>query len=434
MSLEATGSDSASRWWRKRNLALEFLLVAMPKILNGLGLILINAIALHLLGPAGFGVFSICSMAILLADGILGSAFDMGVVRLVPTLHAGQPGRARSIESAALYTKFLIMTAISLLLIPAASPIATKVFGLPNSGRLVYLSCAAAIALLAFRSVQVHLQVTQRFAIYGAFDLMASLLRLGGVGLVGTLLEPNPAYLLMVLVAAPAIAFVAGIATVGRSLLRVEPGILSESAELMSVVKWTLVTFCVTTVAAKIDLMLLSTWSTMESVGIFSAGQLLTMIPELLGMYLAVVVSPRIMPAIRDGTFGAMFRRFQTAAVVVAVVALVLGLASLGVIREYFLPDEYRRSAKILAILLPGALFSMVNFPLVVPTLMFVRPSALFKIELTLLPPLIILYYLGINHYGAEGAAVVTTCGRTLKAVVQSIAAWRCCTASREFE
>ena len=434
MSQEVAARESVNRWWQKRNLAVEFMLVALPKILNGVGLILINGIALHVLGPAGFGVFSICSMAILLTDGILGSAFDMGVVRLVPTLRADEPDKARNMESAALFLKAAIAAAISLLLLPFATPLAETVFGLPNAGQLIYLSCAAAIALLALRSVQVHLQITQRFAAYGAFDLLASLLRLGGVVLVASLFDPNPAYLLVVLAIAPAVAFATGIATVGQGLLRVEPGFVAVSAELMVFVKWTLVTFCVTTVAAKIDLLLLTAWSTMESVGIFSAGQLLTMIPELLGMYLAVVVSPKIMPAIKDGTFPGMFRRFQGIAVVVAVVALPLGFASLGVIREYFLPDEYRRSVTILAILLPGALLSMVNFPLVVPTLMFVRPSALFKIELTLLPPLIILYYLGINHYGAEGAAVVTTCGRTLKALVQTIAAWRCCAATIEFE
>ena len=94
MSQEVAARESVNRWWQKRNLAVEFMLVALPKILNGVGLILINGIALHVLGPAGFGVFSICSMAILLTDGILGSAFDMGVVRLVPTLRADEPDKA----------------------------------------------------------------------------------------------------------------------------------------------------------------------------------------------------------------------------------------------------------------------------------------------------------------------------------------------------
>jgi len=229
MIRDSTTLAFLNRWYQKRNLAAEFLLVAFPKILNGVGLIIINAIALQVLGPAQFGVFYVCSVAILMTDGVLGSAFDMGVVRLVPTLIASEPRRAQNIETAALLLKSAIAVTAALCLVSFATPLAKAAFGLADAGILIYLSCSAAIALLAFRSVQVHLQVQQRFATYGAFDLLASLLRLGGVVLVLTLFLPEPAYLLAVLAIAPAVAFAVGIVTVGRPLLSVHPGIFPAS-------------------------------------------------------------------------------------------------------------------------------------------------------------------------------------------------------------
>lgn len=411
--------------WQRKNLIVEFLFVAFPKVLNGVGWILINVLAVQALGPSLFGIFYLCSQAILLTDGVLGSAFDMGVVRLVPGLQSSDPAKASNTETAALMLKFAIAGSISLILVPFASPLANVAFDLPSGGNLIQLTCIAAIAVLALRSVQVHLQVNQRFASYGALDLLTSVIRIGGVIAVLYLSGPNLAYLLVALAIAPAFTFTVGIATLARGLLRLKPAFWEATKEFASYVKWPLLTFCITTVAAKVDLLLLTAWGTIAEVGLFSAGQVLTMIPELLGMYLAIVVSPKIMPAIQAGSFPAMLQRFQLAALVFAAAGLVAGLACLGLIGDYFLPGEYRRSVTILAILLPGALLSMANFPLVVPTLMFVRPRALIVIELVLLAPLLVVYYVAITRFGAEGAAVVTSLSRTFKAILQLAVAWQ---------
>ena len=424
MNLDPTRTQPEGRRGSQKNLLVEFTLVVLPKILNGVGLILINAFALQVLGPSMFGVFYLCTVAILLVDGVLGSAFDMGVVRLVPTLQCREPERARNIESAALFIKITIGVVVAILVFPFARPLAAAAFEMPGRSDLIYLTCAAAIAVLALRSVQAHLQVTGDFAAYGALDLFASLLRLFGVCAVLKYVMPDPAPALAMLALAPALAFAYGISTRCRGLIRFNAGVWSASGELMNFVKWTLMTFCVTTIAARIDLLLLKVWSTIEEVGLFSAGQVLTMIPELLGMYLAIVVSPKIMPAIENGTFPAMLKRFQILAVAVVGVGLVVGYVSLGLIGKYFFPAEYQRSVTILGILLPGALMSMANFPLVVPAIMFVRPRALVTIELIFLPVLIAAYFVAIRNSGAEGAAIVTTCGRTLKAFVQLAAAW----------
>lgn len=413
-----------NRRQRKSGLAAEFLLVALPKVVGGAALILINALAISMLEPAQYGAFSVCFAGILLVEGVVGSAFDMSVLRLVPTMLTGQPDRALSIEAAALWMKAAMVAGVSLLLVPLAGPIATGVFELPEGANLVYLTCAAALAVLGLRSVQVHLQARGRFAQYGALDLLASTLRIGGMGLVWLLVDPSPAQLLAVLTVAPAVALLIGLGAWARGLLGRHRALFAAAGEVLATVSWFLLTFAVTTVAARLDLWLLTAWGSMQQVGIFSAGHVLAMIPELLGMYLAVVMSPKIMPAIKAGEFPRMLRKFQFAALSVALAMLLIAWASLGTLRE-FLPADYQRSATVWAILLPGALLSMVNFPLVVPTVMFIRPRALLVIELTLMMPLIILYYLGINQYGVLGAAVVTTVGRSLKAVIHAVVASR---------
>jgi len=398
--------------------------VALPKAVGGAALILINVLAIDMLSPAQYGAFSVCFLAILSIEGVVGSAFDMSVLRLVPTRLDSQQDSALSIEAAALWMKAAAVGVVSLLLIPLAEPIAADVLELPGGEPLVYLTCAATLAILTLRSVQVHLQARQRFAQYGTLDLLASALRIGGMVMAWLLLDPHPAYLLAVLTFAPAVAMIVGFVSWTRVLLGRHSDLVSAASELFFTVKWFLVTFAVTTVASRLDMWLLTVWATMREVGIFSAGHVLTMIPELLGMYLTVVLSPKIMPAIKAGEFPAMLLRFQCTALAVATVMLIVAYAGLGILRDV-VPEEYQRSATVLAILLPGALMSMINFPLVVPAVMFMRPRALLVIELTLFVPLIILYYVAIDQHGVVGAAVVTTVGRSLKAVIQAAVAWR---------
>lgn len=402
----------------------EFLLVAFPKALNGAATILVNILLARFLGPDAFGIFSICMTAVLLSDGVVGSAFDLGVMRLAPLARAKQRLRSLNFERAALVLKLGVAAAIASVLALFSGPLSRIAFQRSDGGRFILLSCLAALGLLTVRSVQVHFQVDKRFGLYGLVDLLNSGLKYGGIALALLLLPPSPTTLLTIVATVPWVVVGISGLTFGRTLFAWEPGIRAVVGELWEFVRWPLITFCVTTLATRLDIALLALLSNPSEVGIFSLGQTLTMIPELLGMYLSVIVAPRLMPSIRQGFFSRFFTRFQLAMLGLAIIGWGIAWVGLNLARSHLWPANYDRSEAVLWVLLPGSLAAMINFPLVVAFLMFVRPSFLFKIELLILPLAVLAYPWAIHEHGAVGAAVVATILRLLKAVLALSFAW----------
>lgn len=67
----------------KRDLR-ELLCVAVPKGLGGALQVGINFALLRFLGPAEFGLLSVCVTGIILSDAIISPPVDLGVLRLAP--------------------------------------------------------------------------------------------------------------------------------------------------------------------------------------------------------------------------------------------------------------------------------------------------------------------------------------------------------------
>lgn len=403
----------------------ELLLVAFPKVLAGVGTILVNFAILRTLGPEAFGAYSLCMAAILLADGVIGSAFDMAVIRLATDKRSTDPSASYNLERSALFMKLSLAGMVTLPLVALSRPVSRAVFHTELATGLIQVSCVAAMGMLAMRSIQVHVQVDQRFAAYGALDLIHSLLKFGGIVLVLGMLPPSPMAILGVVAFASLVVFAGGLFSIGKRIVTPYPGFWCELRHLVTFVRWSLLTSGIGTLGRYIDLLLLSLRSDMAEVGIFSGGQTLAAIPEMLGMYLSVIFSPRIMRTLRDGTFTPFFRRVQVTLLGIAVIGVVVGLLGMGLVRTYVLPAEYARSVTVLAILWPGVLAATVNFPLVLAFVLFVRPSFLFKLESIILPVTILFYLLVIDRYGAIGAAWVTTVSRFVRAVIVGVVAWR---------
>jgi O-antigen/teichoic acid export membrane protein len=321
--------------------------------------------------------------------------------------------------------KVAIGVIASLVLIMLARPVGRTLLHTEAAKVLIMTGCLAAVGLLAMRSVQVHLQVDQRFVAYGGVDLAHSCLRFGGIGLVLLLLPPNPVAIILVVALAPWIVFVISGTTIAGSLSQHSPGLKQAAREVADFVRWPLLTMGVATFGRQVDIWLLGSRASMSEVGIFSGGQVLSAIPDMLGMYLSVVLSPRIMRYLRDGTFCGFFRRVQRTLLIGAGAALIVGLLGVDLVRQYVLPEQYARSALVFAVLWPGALAGTVSFPLAIAFVMFVRPSFLFRLELVILPLTVVAYLVAIDRYGAVGAAWVTTVSRVTKAVIVGVLASR---------
>lgn len=403
---------------------LEFLFVASPKVLGGMLTIAVNAVLLRYLGPGQYGIYSLCLAAILLADGVFGSAIDLGVLRLAPLYRASDLARSLAIEKAALYLKLLLCLAACLPLFLFAAPISERLFHQADTRYLIYLTCFVATAMLLLRSTLVHMQVDHKFMLYGALELLHSILKFGGIAVLLVFFQPTPGALLLLFAVAPTVVFLLAMKNMpwlNSGQASVQPPLV----ELFGVVKWFLLTFSFSAVLSRADIFALTVFSNIHEVGIFSGGYVFAMIPELLGTYLAVVLSPRIMPYCRNGRFYELFKRVQLGCVAVAVVLFASAWLGMGTFAPYLMPGAYTRSSEVLLILLPGTLAAMAAFPLVIPFLMFVRPRFIFVVDVVTLPLVLSLYYYAIQAHGAIGAAWATAISRFAKLAFFQIMAWK---------
>jgi len=402
----------------------EFLCVALPKVSGGVLTVAFNWLLLHHLGPAEFGVFALCVAGILLADGVIGSALDMGVLRLAPLYRETARARSYAIERVALWSKFALAGAAAVVISLFARPLSAALFHGAGHTTTLYLTCTAAVGMLLLRSVMVHLQVDRRFLTYGGVDLLFMVLKFGGVLVLVLAFQPDADSVLAIFAVAPLAAFGVGMLLSGSALAGSWRGHAGALGEVLGYVKWYLLTFGLAAALTKLDVFLLTLFGNIRQVGIFSGGYVFAFIPELIGMYLAVVLSPRVMIYLRDGRLQRFYRRVVLGLAAAGVLGYVLARLLMHVAAPVLLPPAFADSAEILLALLPGTLMAMVTFPLTVSYLMFTRPRFIFMVDVLTLPLVLALYYYAIREHGALGAAWATTISRTAKALVEHVAAW----------
>ena len=404
---------------------VDVFLVAAPKVVAGATTLLVNVVLLRYFGPEQFAIYSLCVTGILLTDAILGAAVDMGILRLVPLHQTSDPDRALAIQKAALFLKVVPASVATAVLLAFSRPVARFLFHQDGYSFLIFLSAISAIGLLSLRSTQACLQVAQRFSLYAALDWLHNAVRFGGIAAILWLNRPSIPGVLFFFSIAPMFAFALGIAFVGNRILGRTKQFWWAAREMARYVGWYATTFALTASVSRLDVFLLTSWSSLSEVGVFAGAQVFALIPELLGGYLAVVLGPRVVPYCLEGRFGSFFRRFQPLMISGCALLYVAGFAAVRLVAPVVLPAAFIRSAPVLLILLAGAIASMAAFPVTYTFLLFVRPRFLFSMELLASPLLILLYYYTIPAYGAVGAAWVTSASRLIKAAIAQGVAWK---------
>jgi O-antigen/teichoic acid export membrane protein len=403
---------------------IEFLSVAAPKVVAGVCTFGLNLALMRHFGVAQFGIFALCSTVILLGDTILGSSLDLAVMRLAPLEHGRDEPLCLALQKAGLYLKIGLGLVYCL-----GITICAALAGLlreKDEKQVIFATCAAILALLLLHSAQAHAQVAHRFYLFGLIDFLQSTVEFGGIAvliLVGRVSLPLAISFLAV---GPLCGFMAWRATAGREFAKALKGHQFELiARLWKHGRWFLITFGLATLLSRLDIFLLSKWSTLSEVGIFSAGQVIAWVPVLVGTYLAVILTPRIMPLARDGKFNAFYRKFQPALLGACVLGYLLSLFAIPLIGPMLLPSTFARSLPIISVLIPGAIAGLASFPLTLNFVMFVRPKFLFTMDCISFPIVVLLFFYAIPRYGAIGAAWVTSATNMARALIAQIMAWQ---------
>ncbi len=401
----------------------EILLVSFPKIAGGILTLTLHFVLLRFFTPAEFGVFAVCMNAILLGESLIGSALDMSVLRLAPGYLRDRPERALAVERVALSMKFAIGATLSVGALWFSRWTGEGFFeGLERSD-LIVLSSFAVLTMLLLRSVLVHVQVRRRFVAYALTDGLHMLLKFGGAALVLLATDPTPGMLLFVFATAPLVATMFGLANFAR-LLASRSSSPGAGREVFHYVRWFAATIIVGHTISRLDVLTLGWFAPISEAGLFSGAQVFAMVPPLIGTYAAVVIHPRIVPYCMAGTFRAFFVRAQWVLLLAATAAYLLVLVSWDVVAPRLLPQSFVQSGSILLIMLPSSLLAMAAVPVALGYVMFVRKRFLLSLDFTLLPLLLLLYYLVVPTYGAVGAAWVSTGVGIVRSVAVIAAAW----------
>ena len=413
----------------KKN-AKDLVFVVVPKVITGACTLGCNIVLLRFFGPEKFGIYSLCLSFILISDAVLGSALDLGVMRLA-SASRDDAASSLSFQAAGLALKAAATLVLTIALILYAS-FSQVLSHHPDRNGLVGLSLLAVLALMMLRSAQMHVQIQERFWVYGCLELFSVSLRFGGIALLLVLGRGTPGSVLFCAVLGPCAAALLWLVVWGRDFLRISRITQAAVGELLGYVKWYLISFGVAALVSRTDIFLLASWSNLREVGLFSAGQTLAYVPQLMGSYLAVWLNPKVMPSWREGRFYAFFMKFQSGMLIACVCAYVLGVVSIKALGPWLLPKAFLPSQEILLVLLPGSLAGLLTFPLTLTFLLFIRPKFLVTMDCLSLPLMIPLYRFAIHSHGAIGAAWVTSSAFLVKALVAQVVAWRLARAGQQ--
>ncbi|MBN2242427.1 MAG: oligosaccharide flippase family protein [Acidobacteria bacterium] len=397
-----------------------------PKVLGGAGTFLLNIVLLRFFSPEQYGAYSLCIAGIMLADGILGASVDLGVLRLAPLWLKENPLRSKAVQQIALYFKVTLIGILFLILALFSAPILHRLFLDEAEASWLFWTAAAILGILTLRSVQTHFQVEGRFRSYGKLELLHILIKFAGVFAALVTDNGSPELILAFFAVAPlAIVlfyffFSRDKFFAGRKLLSVRLAV-----EFSRYVKWFFITTGVSGLIAYMPRFLLTLWTDMNEVGIYSAGQTLSMVFPMVGGYLAILFSPKIMTAGQEGKLYPLFITSQKLLILGSVLIFLVFYFNIDWIARVLFPSGYAESKLIFMILLPSALAWLTARPMNITFVLFVRPQFIFIMELASFPFLLVLYYWGIHAHGAAGAAWVTTVTGLMRAGIVQAAAWR---------
>lgn len=401
-----------------RHLGADTLFVAVPKTVGVIALLFLHLYAIRHLDPEAYGAFGLSLTCLVVFESFVGSSLDLGILREADALRADGGRGFSTLERSAIMLKLGFGLALLFLVGVFGTWLGPVLFGAVADSRIFMALAMAGTGVLLVRSVQVHFQVWQRFALFGAADLAHTLLR---VGLVCGLLATGHGSLPLLVGAYATAAFVVA-AWFGAPLLTSGAGRswlnLAAYRRLAGYGTGVLFVGAFGTVLASLDMFALALLSNPTQLGIYRAALTVALLPELFGTFLAQVFSPRITGYCREGTFSQVFARFQTGAFVAGIVIVLAGLLLAEPVIALLFPAKYGASTEVIMMLLPAGAAGLIAFPLAVSFLAFFALRKIFLVDCLMAPFMVAAYYGAASTGGALSVAAVTAVSRLLKALI----------------
>lgn len=404
-------------------LLTDAIVTILPKLAGGGLTLLLGLVLIGHLPATEYGQYALAITVIFLADAIGGMPFDLAVLRLV---QVGTQGR--QVEETALALKLVLSLVAGGLSLGVAILSGVD----PRGLILVALTVAAATSLLVLRSSLLRVQMQSRFRAYGALELTHVALKLGPAFALAITQTGGVAGVLACLAVGPVLAL--GLVTPWVADLRLWPRLNRAAAgQMLRLLRWYGPTLALGATLARLDILVLSALAPPEAVGLYGAATVLASVPDMLGMYMGVVLTPKVLALARAGSLRPWFLRAQLALSGLALALLGgAGLAwALGADR--LLPPDYAGTLPLLAVLLPGSVLAMTTSALSLSLVMVAREDWLLRVDAVVAPLALIGYLLAVPGLGAMGAAAVAVSVTLLRSLAVLGAAWRLSAQAQRF-
>ncbi len=396
---------------------IEFSSIVAPKLLNGILLLMSNLILLQHLSPSEFGLYSLVVTTIIYLDAVIGSSFDMGIIKLASENREKFPQKAHNIERVGLFNKLILISCFYLSTILLIN-LYDYVFKTSNFSVYIHLIFIIITAMLIYRSTLIYFQLRSHFGLYGGSEGIQLSGKYTGILITLFLGVTNSLALLVWYLIGPVIAVLKNLYHIRFFFFKKVGQYKKLSQELRHYVFWFFITASIGTLLAKIDLFIIAKYMHMDDVGIFSSAYNLAIIPELFGSYIAILLSPRIMPYLKQGCFYQRYKKIQFFLYITAILGFVILYWFISLDFLYFLPQDYQQAPELISILLIGSFAGFITFPITLTFMMFNKPKFIILIDIISLPLLSLCYYYALKSHGLMGVAWVTALSHTIRAII----------------
>jgi O-antigen/teichoic acid export membrane protein len=316
-----------------------------------------NVLVARQLGPARNGQFAILFAMMTVVAGLTGPALDTSLVRFAARHITAQGDRSAPYFKLVFRVKLWMGAILVLAGVILARPLLDHFLQRADevTAFAVVLAFLGGAVMTLWGFAQSYFQAHQKFIRYAGPELLNSAARLAMVILLILAGVQTVFPVLAVYVAAPALVAVVSLAQLPGGLLhgRIEPGI---GREFYHFAKWVVLASLFTSVAQRLDLLLLGYFSLpLDLVGNYGAAVNLVLLGDMLVLTFYQVLLPKASRIKTADEMGAFLRRFSAPAVLCGVAAAPLILFSDPIARLTF-GAAYTQTGRIFAILLCGTL------------------------------------------------------------------------------
>jgi O-antigen/teichoic acid export membrane protein len=392
---------------------LDTLFAVGPKAAGGALTLALGLALVGVFDPADYGRYALAVTLVLLADAVIGTPFDLAVIRLAQTRVATDPAAALAVERLALRLKLGLGLALA---VAAAVPARAAAPG------LMPLVAAAALSLLALRSALLHLQMRGRFRAYGLIEAAHVALKLGPAFALILAGAATPWAVLACLAAGPLLALGLAVAVAAAAPFRRGPA--APAAPVLRLLRWYGPTLALGATLGQLDILMLGALAPGAPLGAYAAAAVAASVPALLGMYLAVVLTPTVVLRAAAGRLRGFFARMQ---LVLTAAAAALGAAAVWAATgpaAALLPGAWGEALPLFLVLLPGTLVAMTTSAMALPLVLVARQRAVLLLDACVGPVALLAYAAAIPAAGGAGAAAVALAVMLVRSLAVLAVAW----------